>query len=129
MKLSISILTQKLKTFLIAFSVLVLVACSSMNNQANRVLKVSEIAESQRYNKHQREVVDGLQRMSSGYLADASKHFNSALQLNPVNGNYHLLNAMTYHMDALNGNAAVTKFMGGENFTGEGSWRFFFGIR
>jgi Tfp pilus assembly protein PilF len=52
---------------------------------------------------HQRLAREGLDFLLQDQLTKASEKFNQALQLNPRTANYHFLNALAYHLIALDG--------------------------
>ncbi len=51
-------------------------------------------------------VAEGLKALKEGNLERASRIFNAALKLNVTSSDIHLLNALTYHLMALNGDTA-----------------------
>jgi Flp pilus assembly protein TadD len=62
-----------------------------------------------RRNPPQQLAYDGLNLLADGDVAGASSKFNAALRLTPTEANFHLLNAVAYHLDLLNGNGAAAE--------------------
>jgi Flp pilus assembly protein TadD len=62
-----------------------------------------------RRNQPQQLAYDGLNLLADGDVAGASSKFNAALRLTPTEANFHLLNAVAYHLDLLNGNGAAAE--------------------
>ena len=62
-----------------------------------------------RRNPPQQLAYDGLNLLADGDVAGASSKFNAALRLTPTEANFHLLNAVAYHLDLLNGNGAAVE--------------------
>jgi Flp pilus assembly protein TadD len=62
-----------------------------------------------RRNQPQQLAYDGLNLLADGDVAGASRKFNAALRLTPTEANFHLLNAVAYHLDLLNGNGAAVE--------------------
>jgi Flp pilus assembly protein TadD len=62
-----------------------------------------------RRNQPQQLAYDGLNLLADGDVAGASLKFNAALRLTPTEANFHLLNAVAYHLDLLNGNGAAVE--------------------
>lgn len=62
-----------------------------------------------RRNQPQQLAYEGLNLLADGDVSGASRKFNAALRLTPTEANFHLLNAVAYHLDLLNGNGAAVE--------------------
>jgi len=93
---------------------LVLAGCSHMSSPASsytRQLKSAELdtmlAKMQPQNELQEKVKNGVLALKTGQYEQATELFQEALRLDPANGHVHFLNALSYHMGFLNGNAKM----------------------
>ncbi len=98
------------KAFRLTVSILLfatLAGCASSAGFAKRTVAIKEVQASEQLNEHQMLATQGIQLLTEGDVEEASDNFNKALRLNPMETDYHLLNAVTYHVEAINGNAAA----------------------
>ena len=91
---------------LYGFATTFLLSCATKQSIQVTPLPLDTIKTNSKLNEHQSLALKGLTDLSNGNIDEASGNFNDALRLNPANSNYHLLNAVTYHLEALSGSSA-----------------------
>lgn len=99
---------------LVVLAGLVLAGCSHLPSPASGYTKQlhsaeldTMLAKMQPQNELQEKVKGGVLALKAGQYEQATELFQEALRLDPANGHVHFLNALSYHMGFLNGNAKL----------------------
>lgn len=85
-----------------ACSLMTMTGCQTLNPVIEETTETKTTATT-----HERLARTGIEFLLKGEFTPASANFNQALKLNPRRAEYHLLNALAYHMQAFDGDATA----------------------
>jgi tetratricopeptide (TPR) repeat protein len=77
---------------------------ATLNPSVDRML--DDVARSPDNSKVSAAIRDGIKAIRKGRYEEAGKSFSAGLRVDPVNGNLHFLNALSYHLSSLSGDQA-----------------------